>query len=578
MNVFEKKTESKVTLDDTVLLTAYIEAAQKQDDHVEYVVKVQRGPLKDNSWQIVRRYSDFANLEAQLKLANVELPLPPKKVFGNFDRDFIAARQSGLQEFLSAVISNPILANNIATKQFLDPTTYSANFLELALQHVSMIFRSESQRWEVVEPLRDLGWRIRKQYIQIQTTSKPKTTLMLSWQDFGPDKFIPDKELNALMKVLSNIKHPNIFPTEFATANETGGLVIRPFHEAGSLRDMICRCKPKGHYLKKYCNPKMLNPLDMAQIQSFGRQILETLKFLHDKGFPYGHLHAGNVAVVGGNTCCLLDLENWMLGVPSYYRHFYTQFKKIQTIELIDVYCFGHLLYEMTFGRQLKEPTCDTFPQSCSAEIRSVLESILTPEACKNGLPQVSDLLLHPLFSSVVPQVTDKPVLKVPSKLKECVRSARQEVERRLKEEQKLIHQVRRISKAKEFHMSEEEKKKRRKSRKKALENGEGEPTSPTSPTTPKSPTTPSTPAPLSAPPTPTTGSQAPPPPPAPAAPPPPPPPGPAAPRPPPPAAAPPSGGGGGGGGRGALLSSISGFSKGKLKKATTNDRSVPKV
>jgi hypothetical protein len=30
-------------------------------------------------------------------------------------------------------------------------------FPELALQHVSMIFRSEQQQWEVVEPLRDIG-------------------------------------------------------------------------------------------------------------------------------------------------------------------------------------------------------------------------------------------------------------------------------------------------------------------------------------------------------------------------------------------------------------------------------------
>lgn len=34
MNVFEKKQASKITLDDTVPLTAVIEAAQKQDDHI----------------------------------------------------------------------------------------------------------------------------------------------------------------------------------------------------------------------------------------------------------------------------------------------------------------------------------------------------------------------------------------------------------------------------------------------------------------------------------------------------------------------------------------------------------------
>ena len=61
------------------------------------MIRVQRGPLRDSSWQIVRRYSDFSNLDAQLKLAQIELPLPPKKVFGNFDRDFIATRQNGLQ-------------------------------------------------------------------------------------------------------------------------------------------------------------------------------------------------------------------------------------------------------------------------------------------------------------------------------------------------------------------------------------------------------------------------------------------------------------------------------------------------
>ena len=65
----------------------------------EYHIKVQRGPVKDseNTWQIVKRYTDFANLNAQLTQTQIDLPLPPKKVFGNFDRDFILARQNGLQ-------------------------------------------------------------------------------------------------------------------------------------------------------------------------------------------------------------------------------------------------------------------------------------------------------------------------------------------------------------------------------------------------------------------------------------------------------------------------------------------------
>jgi hypothetical protein len=43
------------------------------------------------------------------------------------------------------------------------------------------------------------------------------------------------------------------------------------------------------------------------------------------------------------------------------------------------------------------------------------------------------------LFSSVVLPVTDKPVLKVPSKLKEGIKAAQAEVDKRLKEEQKIV-------------------------------------------------------------------------------------------------------------------------------------------
>ncbi|XP_055883753.1 PX domain-containing protein kinase-like protein isoform X2 [Biomphalaria glabrata] len=567
-NVFEQRKSNKITLDDTTPLSCSIETAQKKDDHVEYIVRVQRGPLRDHSWQITKRYSDFEKLDAQLRITNVELPLPPKKVFGNFDRDFIAERQNGLQVYLNAITSIPVIANSLIVKKFLDVNNYSSNFLETALQHVSMLFRSEPN-WEVIEPLPDIGWRIRKHYILIKPVSQPKVRQMLSWVEYGPDMYLLTKDLSAIIKILPSIKHPYIFPTLFTTSNESGSMIIHDFQETGTLRDLIYKCKPKGPYLKKYSNPKNVNPFDFGTVKIFGKQILEALKFLQDKGFPYGHLHAGNIVVIN-NTCQIMELENSLLGLPGFYRGFYIQLKKVQSLEAVDVYCFGHVLYEMALGVQLNTPTCDTFPPECPAQIRSVLESILTTEACKNGLPTVANLLSHPLFSDVnlVPQ-TNKPVLKIPSKLKDFVKSSKEEIESRLKSDQKLLKQVQRLSKAKEFHMSEEETKKRRRSRKKAIENGVSEPAS-TSSSVSSPPATPTTPAPAG------TAPLSPPPPPslapAPAAPPPP-PPAPGGPPPPPPAA-PPSASGT----RGALLSSITSFSKGALKKAQTNDRSTPKV
>uniref|UniRef100_A0A2C9LVA4 Protein kinase domain-containing protein n=1 Tax=Biomphalaria glabrata TaxID=6526 RepID=A0A2C9LVA4_BIOGL len=160
-------------------------------------------------------------------------------------------------------------------------------------------------------------------------------------------------------------------------------------------------------------------------------------------------------------TVGTMELHCWNHGATLLEPYNYT------SLEAVDVYCFGHVLYEMALGVQLNTPTCDTFPPECPAQIRSVLESILTTEACKNGLPTVANLLSHPLFSDVnlVPQ-TNKPVLKIPSKLKDFVKSSKEEIESRLKSDQKLLKQVQRLSKAKEFHMSEEETKKRRRSRK----------------------------------------------------------------------------------------------------------------
>ncbi|KAM9699172.1 PX domain-containing protein kinase-like protein isoform 2-T2 [Menidia menidia] len=255
------------------------------------------------------------------------LPLPPKRLIGNMDREFIAERQRGLQAFLDSITQHPLLSTSLTVKKFLDPNNYSANYSEIALQQVSMFFRSDP-KWEVVEPLKDVGWRIRKKFFVVKNKEQPKERFLLSWVDLGPHKFLSDKDLQAALKLLTSLSTPYLSPLLFCSTSESSALLIRPFSDRGSLRDQICKVKPREGYLKKYCNPKKSQGLELEQIKLYGRQILEGLKLLHDCGLFFGHLHASNVLVTE-EGCRLLDVENGLLGIPALLRPAVLQLRKV---------------------------------------------------------------------------------------------------------------------------------------------------------------------------------------------------------------------------------------------------------
>lgn len=105
---------------------------------------------------------------------------------------------------------------------------------------------------------------------------------------------------------------------------------------------------------------------------------------MHNKGNNYtikfcsGHLHSGNVSIQD-DRIKLMDVENGVLGVPSFYRPYFMQHRRICTLEAIDVYCFGHTLYEMAFGGPLQESTCDNFPSDLSPTLSTPPRPRSTP-------------------------------------------------------------------------------------------------------------------------------------------------------------------------------------------------------
>ncbi|XP_059610121.1 PX domain-containing protein kinase-like protein isoform X2 [Phlebotomus argentipes] len=417
---------------------------------------------------------------------------------------FIAQRQVALQQYINHVLMNPILASSLPTKKFVDPDSYSTPFHDLALQNASLCLRADGQ-YALGQSLGPIGWRLRKHYFRVTmklpsgrsspgqskhlvksisqshargapgatgngsaaAAPEPTQDVILAWTEYGPDKYIDDREIHAALRNLAGVQHPYIQPLEYVTSNDNGALVIRKFSAHGSLKDMLCCVQPVNPFLTKYGNPKGRSPLPLRDVALYGRQILEAIRFLHSKGLPIGHIHAGNVVISGG-TARLMDVENFILGVPAFYRPFFVQHSKISTFEAVDVYSFGHLLYEMTMGFSLQESVARQITD-CPDSLRQLLESLLLRDSCKNGLPTLDQVAQHAFFQEHVPNFADvlakasktsKPHLKWSTTAKEQLKIAVQKSEQRLRDEQKSVRNQKRLVRVQEWMSSEEEKKK----------------------------------------------------------------------------------------------------------------------
>ncbi|XP_035726201.1 PX domain-containing protein kinase-like protein isoform X1 [Vespa mandarinia] len=469
MALFEKRYTNKILLDDTEKLTSVIENARTIDGHTEYVIRVQRGPLPEKTWRVSKRYNDFVQLNAVLSLSGIDLPLPPKKIIGNMEPDFIAQRQLALQNYLNIVLMNPILASSLPMKKFLDPDNYTTPLHEIALQQVSLALRSDAN-FEVGKAIPDMGWRLRKYYYTVKNRQNPKQEYLLAWVEFGPDKHLQDKDMQGVFKSLGTLKHNYIEPIVHQHVTENGALMIRNFCPTGTLRDILCMTKPKQSFIKKYGNPKQVKSLTLPEVTIYGYQILEALSFLHEKGLPYGHLHTGNILLTQG-CAKLLDIENGLLGLPAFYRPYVVQRRKLHATTQVDVYSFGHVLYEMAFGRPLLEAMCSEMP-TCDITLKNLLEVILSPEALKQDLPKVQRLLEHPFFETVrrtnlAISSIEKPHFKLSNHLKEALQEAMNKAEQRLRDEQKVVRHQKRLVKVQELMSTEEEMKKRKQKLKK---------------------------------------------------------------------------------------------------------------
>ena len=76
---------------------------------------------------------------------------------------------------------------------------------ELALQHVSLVLRS-NQQYEIQKHLPDIGSQIRNCYYLVRDSQQAKVQKILLWSDFGPLRSLEDKSIQSLLKSISQIE------------------------------------------------------------------------------------------------------------------------------------------------------------------------------------------------------------------------------------------------------------------------------------------------------------------------------------------------------------------------------------
>ena len=139
-------------------------------------------------------------------------------------------------------------------------------------------------------------------------------------------------------------------------------LLKRCFIQDGSLRDILYGTKPQQQFLRKYSVSKH-KTLQLNDIRGMGWQILKALEFLHGKGLVHGSLHLGNIFLKQGNVL-ISGLTNFASGSSSRLRSYAVKVKAVSTLQDLDVYCFGHLLYEISSGQVCHQPSIDEVPSN----------------------------------------------------------------------------------------------------------------------------------------------------------------------------------------------------------------------
>ncbi|EGG22431.1 FVYE domain-containing protein [Cavenderia fasciculata] len=259
-----------------------------------------------------------------------------------------------------------------------------------------------SATYEYSKALPDIGNiknGFRKSYFLAKKDGDEILVSILTPSTHCPWSMSSDKLKQKFIKTLSSIKHSYIYPIlNVETCGSNDKLfVYRTLSSKGSLKDLIFKSKPMSFYDSKYITKKSNSSgVPLKSVNKYGRQILEAMIFLKQKGINFTNLHTGNVLLSSlSDTCMLSDIENSLVGFKPFY-HDYLVGMSANKKENQESICFGHVLFEMIVGCPLMDQPVTNFAPVIPKEAMDMLNAIFT-DASK-PTPSLEDIIKHSFF------------------------------------------------------------------------------------------------------------------------------------------------------------------------------------
>ncbi|XP_066585215.1 slowpoke-binding protein [Prorops nasuta] len=271
---------------------------------------------------------------------------------------------------------------------------------------ICQMYIQRTPRYNLIKQLNNVGSRVDKHWFAVRDTALETDRLVtLAPLSRNCKLSISSSTKDILNHLFLALQHPYICPVfdiDFIEyENKQYVILLQPINQ-GSLKDLIYNIERNSwneDWSQKYASRGKGLPL--PQVQQMGRQILEALVFLKERGFPtVTHLHSGNVVIQNG-VARLAGLENTLLCFTSRIYPVVTS-RLSQQNNAIDTICFGHMLFEMCAGYELCcfRPTAshlldiEMYPQ-----VIKLLEFIF--ETPRNRCPTIEQLLIHDLFRNI---------------------------------------------------------------------------------------------------------------------------------------------------------------------------------